>query len=195
MSQEAMREEGGEVEGAATTQSRETKGLLASYDYLDSTVDAIEELRSEGFEEITAFAPFPEHHIEKALGYGASPVRLFTLVGGLTGAATGFAFTIFTSMDWPLVTGGKPILSIPAYVVIAFEMAVLLGVLATVIGVFWNMRIPDLRGDVVYDPDFAAGSFGIYVTAPADRLSRVREILQDHEPTRIRDDFTGKGHG
>ncbi|NIP15320.1 MAG: DUF3341 domain-containing protein, partial [Pseudomonadales bacterium] len=67
--------------------------------------------------------------LEHSLGYGQSPVRIFTLVGGLTGAATGFAFTTWTSVDWPLVTGGKPIVSIPAYVVIAFELTVLFGAL------------------------------------------------------------------
>lgn len=175
--------------------SERSSGLLASYDHLDSTLDAIKELRGEGFEEITAFAPFPEHHIEKALGYGHSPVRLFTLIGGLTGAATGFAFTIFTSMDWPLVTGGKPILSVPAYVVIAFELTILFGVLATVIGVFWNMRLPDLEGDVVYDPEFGAGRFGLYVTGPDDRMGRVRAILQAHEPAKLDEDATGRGHG
>jgi hypothetical protein len=175
--------------------SERTKGLLATYDYLDSTVDAIKALRGEGFEEITAFSPYPEHHIEKALGYGSSPVRLFTLVGGLTGAATGFAFTMFSSMDWPLVTGGKPILAMPTSVIIAFEMTILLGVLATVIGVFWNARLPDLEGDVVYDPEFSAGNYGIYVTAPDDRMGRVREILQAHEPAKLDEEGTGRGHG
>src|SRR5688572_21683957 len=122
-----------------------SRGVLGSYDYLDSTVDAIKALREDGFEEITAFSPYPEHDIEKALGYGASPVRIFTFFGGLTGAATGFAFTVFTAMDWPLVTGGKPIVSIPTYVIIAFELTILFGVLATVIGVLWNMRIPNLK--------------------------------------------------
>lgn len=171
------------------------QGLMASFDYLDSTVDAIKTLRKEGFDEITAFAPFPEHDIEHALGYGPSPVRLFTLVGGLTGAAAGFAFTIFTAMDWPLVTGGKPILSIPAYVVIAFEMTILLGVISTVIGVFWNMRIPDLKTSVVYDPEFTAGSFGVYVTAPSDRLGAARAILESSGPTKLQEDEEGRAHG
>ncbi|MEX1256525.1 MAG: DUF3341 domain-containing protein [Gemmatimonadota bacterium] len=171
------------------------QGVLASYDYVDAAVEAIEKLRGEGFEEITAFSPFPEHHIERALGYGASPVRLFTLVGGLTGAATGFAFTVFTSLDWPLVTGGKPILSMPAYVVIAFEMTILFGVLATVIGVFWNMRVPDPRRDIVYDPEFSAGRFGVYVTAPADRVASARKILESSGPARLEDDPTGESHG
>jgi hypothetical protein len=175
--------------------SERRSGLLASYDYLDSTLDVIRALRSEGFEEITAFSPYPEHAIEKALGYGASPVRLFTLVGGLTGAATGFAFTIFTSMDWPLVTGGKPIVSIPAYVIISFELTILFGVLATVIGVFWNMRIPDLKADVVYDPEFGAGRYGVYVTVPRDRTTRARQILESHEPAALEEDGDGMGHG
>lgn len=171
------------------------QGLMASFDYLDSAVSAIKKLRQDGFEEITAFAPYPEHHIEEALGYGNSPVRMFTLVGGLTGAATGFAFTIFTAMDWPLVTGGKPIVSIPAYVVIAFEMTILFGVLATVIGVLWNMRVPDIKSHVVYDPQFTAGRFGVYVTAPQDRMAAARAILEANEPAELQDDAEGKQHG
>jgi hypothetical protein len=173
----------------------ERQGVLASYDYLDSTVDAIKELKEKGFEEITAFSPFPEHHIEEALGYGASPVRLFTLVGGLTGAATGLAFTVFTSLDWPLVTGGKPILSIPAYVIPTFEMTILFGTFFTVIGVLWHMRIPELKSTVVYDPELSAGRFGVYVTAPADRLAEARQILESNGPALLEDDPDGSSHG
>ena len=171
------------------------QGLLASFDYLESAVESIRALRRGGFDEITAFAPFPEHDIEHALGYGPSPVRMFTLIGGLTGAATGFAFTIFTSMDWPLVTGGKPILSMPAYVVIAFELTILFGVFATVIGVLWNMRIPDRKTHVVYDPEYSSGRFGVYVTAPEERLEEARAILRSSEPSRLQDDPEGDAHG
>lgn len=171
------------------------QGLMASFDYLDATVAAIEKLREEGFEEITAFSPFPEEEIEHALGYGASPVRLFTLVGGLTGAATGFALTIFTAVDWPLVTGGKPIVSVPAYVVIAFELTILFGVLATVIGVLWNMRIPNLKTSVVYDPEFTASRFGVYVTAAEDRLAAARAILEANGPSLLQEDPEGGAHG
>ena len=92
------------------------QGILASYEYLDSTVDAIENLKKAGFDEIKAYAPYPEHHIEHALGYGQSPVRVWTLVGALTGTSTAFAFTSWTSVEWPLVVGGKPIISIPAFI-------------------------------------------------------------------------------
>jgi hypothetical protein len=163
----------------------ERGGLLASFEYLDSIVDAIHELRKAGFKELQAFAPFPEHHIEEALGYGESPVRVWTLVGGLTGTATGFALTIWSSMDWPLVTGGKPILSVPAYVTIAFELTILFGAFATLIGLFWNARLPKGR-PVVYNPSFSAGHFGLYV-ASGDRAPEARRILEKHQPTELVD--------
>jgi hypothetical protein len=173
--------------------SNGTRGLLASYEYLDSTVDAIEALRKAGFETLKAYAPYPEHHIEHALGYGQSPVRVFTLVGGLTGTATGFAFTIWTNMDWPLVVGGKPIVSIPAFVPIAFEMTVLFGALSTVIGLFILTKLPDPKPAVVYDPEFSSGRYGVYVEAPADRIEEARKILNDEEPAELREG-TEAGH-
>ncbi len=161
------------------------KGILASFDYLDSACDAIEELRKAGHTDITAYSSYPEHALEHALGYGQSPVRVWTLVGGLTGTATGFAFTSWTSMDWPLITGGKPILSIPAYVVIAFELTILFGALSTVIGLFINSRLPNPIPPVVYDPEFSAGMYGVYVQS--EKLDTVRAILQKHEPEEIRE--------
>lgn len=162
-------------------------GILASYEYLDSTVDAIEQLRSAGFEEITAYSPYPEHHIEHALGYGQSPVRVWTLVGGLTGAATGLAFTSWTSLDWPLIVGGKPIISVPAFVPIIFEMTVLFGALSTVVGLFVLSRIPNLKPAVVYDPEFTAGRYGVYVEASGAKLEEARKIMNAQEPIELRE--------
>jgi len=162
-------------------------GILASYEYLDSTVDAIEKLRKAGFEGVKAYSPYPEHHIEHALGYGESPVRVWTLVGGLTGAATGLAFTSWTSLDWPLVVGGKPMISVPAFVPIIFEMTVLFGALSTVIGLFVLSRIPNLKPAVVYDPEFTAGRYGVYVEASGDRLEEARRIMNAEEPIELRE--------
>ncbi len=171
-----------------------TVGLLASFDYVDSAVNAIGELRAAGLKKITAYMPYPEALIEEALGYDQSPVRVWALAGGLLGAAAGLALTSFTSMDWPLVTGGKPILSIPAYVIITFEMMVLFGALSTVIGLFVNSRLPYVKPMVVYDPEFSAGKFGIYVTVAADHLDRARGILKGQDPAELREDPEGVAH-
>ena len=92
------------------------------------------------------------------------------------------------------MVGGKPIVSIPAFVVIAFELTILFGALSTVIGLFINTRLPNLKPLVVYDPEFSAGRFGVYVSAPADRVDEARKILSDREPAELREDPEGVGH-
>jgi len=161
-------------------------GILASYEYLDSTVDAITNLRRAGFE-VKAYAPYPDHHIEHALGYDQSPVRVWTLVGGLTGTATALAFTTWTSVDWPIVVGGKPIVSIPPYVIIMFELTVLFGALSTIIGLFVLSRLPNLKPAIIYDPEFTAGRYGVYVEADGAKLDEARGILNAEEPIELRE--------
>lgn len=174
---------------------RARRSVLASFAHLDATVEAIEALRQRGFKGITVFAPLPEHHIEEALGHGESPVRVFTLVGGLTGAASGFAIATWTSLDWPLVTGGKPILSIPPFVVIAFELTILFGALATILGLLINAGLPRLKGRVVYDPEFSAGHFGVYVVTEDVRFAEALAILEARKPEALREDPEEVGRG
>jgi hypothetical protein len=162
------------------------EGVLGVFAELDAAVDAIENLRDAGLKRITAFTPMPSHDIEHALQAPPSSVRVFTLVGALTGAATGFMLPTWTSLDWPLVTGGKPILSIPPMLIIAFEMMVLFGALSTVAGLFINARLPRARMQVVYDPDFSQGHFGVYVTANG-RGDEARRIMKDAGATDVRD--------
>lgn len=168
------------------------QGFFALFEHLDSTIGACKALRAAGFKKFRAFAPLPEHHLlEDGLALEHSPVRVFTLAGALTGAATGFAFTTWTSMDWPLITGGKPLYSIPAYVVIAFECAILFGALSTVIGLFINAGLPNFRPRVAYHPECSSGSFGVYVAAPASKAGEVRELLNGFEPDELREDAEG----
>jgi len=163
------------------------EGVLGIFGEVDATALAIERLREAGLRDMTVFTPVPRHELEHALHEPESPVRLFTLVGGLTGAATGFALAIWTSLDWPLITGGKPIISLPAFVVIAFELSILFGALSTVVGLFINARLPRARRNVVYDPSFSAGKFGIFVAATDARISEAAGILRECGAEEVRE--------
>jgi hypothetical protein len=162
-------------------------GTLGVYDAIDGTTETIERLRAGGMKRITVFSPLPSHEIEHALHAGESPVRMFTLVGGLTGAATGFAFPTWASMDWPLITGGKPIISIPAWVIIAFELTILFGALSTVLGLFINARLPQRRVMQVYDATFSSDRFGVLVVPPKGREAEVRDIMRNGGAAEIRE--------
>jgi hypothetical protein len=163
-------------------------GTLGIFAEVDAAAAAIERLRLGGMRELVVFSPVPRHELEHALHSPESPVRLFTLVGALTGTATGFALPIFTSLDWPLVTGGQPIISLPPFVIIAFELTILFGALATVLGLFINARLPRLRTRVVYDPAFSIGHFGVFVVPPDGREAEARAILLESGAVDVRED-------
>jgi hypothetical protein len=161
-------------------------GVLGVFAEIDAAVEAVEKLKAAGLTRIVTFSPMPSHDLEHALHPPASPVRMFTLIGGLTGAATGFALPTLTSLDWPLVTGGKPIISIPPMVIIAFELMILFAALSTVAGLFINARLPRARKQVIYDPSFSAGHFGVFVTANG-KMTQARDIMMQSGATSVRE--------
>jgi hypothetical protein len=155
--------------------------VLGVFPHVDTATRAIKELRAKGYGAIRTYSPVPLEEFEEALtGFGLpkSPVRLFTLVGALTGTASGFALTIWSSLKWDLVVGGKPVVSIPPYVVIAFELTILLGGLCTLLGLFVTGRLPSLGRTRHYDPRFSADRFGVEVACPPDRVREAEEILR-----------------
>jgi Protein of unknown function (DUF3341) len=153
--------------------------VLGVFAHVDTTVRALEELKSKGYHDFTVYTPVPVHEIEDVLERDrpVSPVRLFTLIGGLTGTASGFFLTIWSAMQWGLVTGGKPVASIPPFVVIAFELTILFGGVATVIGMILLGRLPRFRPSATFDPRFTNDRFGVAVHCAAERRASVRQIL------------------
>jgi hypothetical protein len=164
---------------------RRRPGLLASFIHVDAAADAIRALRARGIRDLVVYSAAPNHEIEEALEHRVSPVRLFTLIGGLTGCAAGFGMTLWMSYDWPLVTGGKPIGSIPPYVVIAFELTILLGALSTVAAVALFSVLMGKRG-VPYDPQFSDDRIGIFVPTAPDQVRPLEQMLRNAGAAEVR---------
>ena len=160
-------------------------GVLAAFMHVDAAVDAIRALRAKGFRNLVVYTPAPNHEIDEALEHKVSPVRLFTLIGGLTGCTAGFAMTIWMSYDWSLVVGGKPIASIPPYVVIGFELTILLGALSTVAAVALFSVLMGKRG-VPYDPRFSDDQIGVFVPAQSDQIGPVEQLLRTAGAVEVR---------
>jgi hypothetical protein len=88
---------------------------------------AVRALRASGFEDVRAAMPAPFPEVMNALGRPPSPLGAITWPGALVGLAAGVALPVTTSLAWPLIVGGKPIVALPAFVVIIFELTVLIG--------------------------------------------------------------------
>ena len=156
-----------------------TRGLIANYRELDALVEAIEALKQKKFSNFTVYTPTPRHEIEHAVHPPVSKVRVFTLIGGLSGVTFGYWIAIWTSDYWPLVVGGKAIASWIPYTIIGFEVMVLVGALSTVYGMFILSRVPKITQTVGFDPRFTSGNFGIYVEATPERLQEAEATLRE----------------
>lgn len=158
--------------------SRPSVRVRGVFAHLDAFTRAIRALRSSGYRQFTVFSPVPRHEIEEALHGGRSPVRFFTLGGGILGGITGFVLTIWTSLHYPLITGGKPIISIPPYLIIVFELTILFGALGTILGMLLNIQLPRLSLEPGYDPRFSVDRFGVWLRCSQDDVEAVEEILR-----------------
>jgi len=162
-------------------------GVVGVFGTLDAALLALRELKSKGFEGLTVYSPVPNHEFEDVLDKPGSPVRLFTLIGGLTGTTFGFVYAIWTSVDWELIVGGKPIVSLPPFVVIAFETTILIGALSTVAGMFLNARLPKLRKALGYDPRFSNDKFGIVAVGGPAQAVAAESIMRAAGAEEVRD--------
>lgn len=170
---------------ALRKRSRQVPGLLASFAHVDAATDAIRALRAKGFRNLVVYTAAPNHEIEEALDHSVSPVRLFTLIGGLTGCAAGFGMTLWMSYDWPVVVGGKPIGSVPPYVVIAFELTILLGALSTVAAVALFSVLMGKRG-IAYDPKYSDDHIGVFVPTTSDQIRAIEQLLRTAGAVEVR---------
>jgi hypothetical protein len=137
-----------------------TFGAIASFDGPAKLVEAVETLRARGYRQFDTHSPFPIHGMENAMGQSRSKVPLFTLAGGAFGLA--FAQTLQwyqSAVAYPLITGGKPLNSIEAFLPITFETTILYAAFGAVAGMLIVNGLPRL-----YHPVFRGQSFASATT-------------------------------
>ncbi len=169
-------------------QARVVHGFLALYDNPDSLLHAAARAREHGFEGLDAFTPYPVHGLSEALGVRKSWVPYVTLVMGLSGAALGLLFEIWTSaIDWPMNVGGKPLVSLPAFIPVMFECGVLLGGTMTLAALLFACRLPNLKAPVL-DRDITNDRFALFVpeSGPEWNEERTIRFLKSTGPAEVR---------
>jgi hypothetical protein len=155
------------------------KGVLGIFEDREDLVRALKEAPGQGWTQLEAFSPYPDQELYELVEPGKSPVRWMTLLGGLTGGICGLALTIWTTLQWPLlITGGKPLISLPPFLVIVFELTILFGALATVTGfLYWGI-LRRLFRSLPYDSRFSQGHFGLWIECSEGETQQVIEWIK-----------------
>lgn len=108
----------------AHASSREV--LFALYDDEEVLMDAVREANARHLDIMEVYTPFPVHGLDPLLGFEESRLHQAGFIYGALGTLTAFGFMtwVFTR-DWPIIFGGKPYWSVPAFIPITFELTVL----------------------------------------------------------------------
>lgn len=152
--------------------------IVGSFAEDEQCAHAIEELRSANLTEFNTFSPFPSHLIAHAIGQPKSRARWVSLTGGITGVLTGLAITIGTTYEWHLNAGGKPLLSWPPFIVICFELMILLGGIFGFLAFLGFSGVPALEPAIGYRERFAGDRFGLVVRCDEADRSRVEAVMR-----------------
>ena len=155
---------------------RSVIGLFATEDYAADALDSLTEAGfTQGEFEVLTGIPYPEGTFGEA-----EPIhRLFRfpLFGAAVGFTLGLVATVATQLAFPMVTGGKPILSIPPMAIIMYEFTLLFSILFTVIGIIFESRLPRLFMGA-YDTRITEGYVGVAVTVGEERIGAAEDVLK-----------------
>ena len=162
------------------------RALMGIFTYLDDLLGALKALKGTGLE-FTVFAPSASEKIKEVLQESPSPVRYYTLCGGLFGLFSGFALAVYTVIQWKFIVSGKPIIPWIPFVIIGFEFLILFGVLISFFGMLIHSRLPRLRLPAYYDPRFSNDRFGLLIYPAQGEGEKIADLLTEAGAEEIHD--------
>ncbi len=164
-------------------------GVMAEFETPEALIAAIRASKSNGYQELEAYTPYPIEQVWEEIGHHHSKVPLLVLLGGIAGGLGGFALQYWASViEYPLNIGGRPFNSWPAFLIPTYECTILGAALAAVVGMLFLNGLPMPHHPVFNVPGFTAASqdrYFLVIKAKDQRFDRdaVRTLLSG-QPTR-----------
>jgi len=172
-------------------EERHLTGVLAEFDNVDAVMKAARTVRDAGFKRWDVHSPFPMHGIDNAMGIRPTILPWLVLGAGLTGLTVGAALIWYTNgFEYQFYSSGKPVLSVPTWIPIMFELTILFSALTAVFGMIGLNALP-----MLYNPLFKIERFRratsdrffvvIDATDPKFEELQVTQLLQSLDATAI----------
>jgi hypothetical protein len=120
--------------------------LIAEFAEPEALVGALRRAKEAGYSRIDAFTPFPVMGMAEALELREGWLAWVAAGGFVVGGAAGFLLQWYLSaVSYPINVGGRPLAAWPAFALPAFEVAVLVATLASLLAMLIKDRLPRLH--------------------------------------------------
>ena len=163
------------------------KGTAGIWDKEAEFLKAVESVYKESKFKPIAVTPYPVHGLEELTATPRSWIPWVALIGGASGCLFGLWFTWWTSaVDWPLIVGGKPFWSLPAFIPIIFELTILFSAFGSIGALFYACGIPHIEPPVI-DKDLTCHKFALFISEKDADTKSAKSLFEKVKANQIKE--------
>lgn len=156
-----------------------TKYISAYYEDEVDLLSGIKKLKENNVDILDAFTPFPVHGLDKALGIRRSWLPRVGFIGGTIGALTGFFFQKWVFAEgYQMNIGGKPLLAIPSFIPVTFELTVLFAAVFMVFAFLFRSKLGAGAENKIYDLKITDNHFVVVAGYEENNSEKVKEQME-----------------
>ncbi len=134
-------------------------GMTVEFADPDELLAATHRAREAGYTRMDAYSPFPIHGLTDALRFDDWRLPWMIFGGAVAGCTTGIALQYFVMVaDYAWNVGGRPLLSWPQMIPIAYECTILFAAFTAVFGMFALNKLPQPYQSIMNAPNFDRAS-------------------------------------
>jgi hypothetical protein len=143
-------------------------------------IQGIRQIQDKGITIFDVRTPFPVHGLDDVLQLKRSRLPRLGFVAGAVGGVVAFLFQVWVfTAGWPLNFGGKPFLSVPSFIPVTFEMAVLFAAISLVFGFLIKSGIGPGADTFIFDERTSDDAFLVVIEDnQAIAHIEIMEVLQ-----------------
>lgn len=159
-------------------------GILGEFKSPEALIAGAKVFRDAGITHLDGYSPFPIDGLIEAMGKKHTKLPMLVLGGGIAGLLTGLGLQIWTTaIDYPINIGARPLISVPSFIPIAYELTILLAALTSAFAMIALNGLPLPYHPVFNVERFAkAGSVDAFFlcvesTDPKFDAGKIRELF------------------
>jgi hypothetical protein len=166
-------------------------GLVAEFSDTESILSAANHAREAGYTKMDAYSPFPVHGLAEAIGFNDIHVPWIIFISGVLGAILGFGMEVYClAVDYPLNVGGRPLVSWPSFIPVAYETTILSASFGAFLGMLAMNGLPRPHHPIFNTPRFEMASvdkFFLCIEAndPMFDIERTEQFLETLGPDAV----------
>jgi hypothetical protein len=158
--------------------------LLGLFDDEEVLLNAVDRVRAEGLKIHDCVTPFAVHGLDHRMGLRESKLHVGGFWVGATACITALTFMTWVFVgNWPIVFGGKPHFSFPAFIPITFEFTVLNASLWMTVGFLVLCHLWPGRYRESLDPRTTSHLFGmvfkITEKTSSEEKGKIERVLRE----------------